>query len=195
MEPADGFKEDVFQRVATTFAPGILAFGPFAAILLDRFPLLKSLLKDSAVLTGGICIVGGVLGGMICENLGSWVELLIWKCLRRKAIRKGQLDPSIEWDRYLALHDIDAFVGQSYLKSLLTRLKFELAMVPSLLFLLSGLLIANCRMHFFNDPEVCLAVVIFLVAEAYFIFEARTTSKLLITVRKNILQAKSSVDD
>jgi hypothetical protein len=195
MEPKDVFKDDVFQKTATTFVPGFLAISPYAAILLHRFPALIEIFKGSAVVAGAAIVSTAILGGMLCENLGSRIENSLWRYLRYRAKIKNAKDPEVEWNDYLELSDVEGIIGQSYLKSLLTRLKFELAMIPSLALFLIGLHCCDARIKFFINKELCLANSIVGCSIVYFVYEAKTTSKLLICVRSRVLHAKRKSSD
>src|SRR5207245_3973826 len=73
--------------------------------------------------------------GLILENLGGRIEAVWDKFINRN--NNGHKD---KLEAYLRLKVESEFVGQRYLRTVLVRMKFELAMLPALVSFAFGLI-------------------------------------------------------
>ncbi len=190
MDPVSGLKAEVLRPLVAVLIPGLFASAPYVAIACLRYSTVERILGSPL---GGflICLVVGIFVGMIMENLGSRLEHEIWspkiKKLEPWKVSTPELD--LQWRQYLQLNIKDEIVGQRYLKTILTRLKFELAMVPSIFCFAIGVVIYDL----YTGTEKCIVVLAVLgiaaVLMAYFIWEARESIQLLASIRKDIIDA------
>jgi hypothetical protein len=122
--------------------------------------------------------------GLLCEDIGSEIEV---RWLDKKMKKR---DPKFQerWDKYLQLSLADEIVGKKYLKSLLLRFKFELAMIPANLSLSIGLLWLNA-IYAYLPWRNCLFVGLFFVSViAFLCWEVRQGVAVLDNVRKLLLE-------
>ncbi|MDZ7618850.1 MAG: hypothetical protein U1E05_17740 [Patescibacteria group bacterium] len=182
MDPVSGLKGELFRPLATVMVPGVVAAAPFVAIACERFPSLKHLL-DSPVAVSAIVLFGGITAGMLIEDFGSTLEVWLWKLFSRSK------EHDEDWKRYLQLKTKDEIVGQRYLRTINLRLKFELAMVPSLICLTIG---SNWYNHLYGNvpsPQMFWATVALSIICVYLLIEANSSIVVLADTRKLIIAA------
>lgn len=180
MDPVSGLKDDVLRSLVTLLIPGVFAAAPFALVGVYYFPEIK-LILNSAVGAGTAILFVGLLAGMVLEDVGSRIELLLWHGFARETKK--------EWYRYLRLRIKDDLIGQRYLKSILVRMKFELAMIPASIAFLVGATWYNLAAHLLATCTMVILAVGLLVLLAYFLAEAIASVRLLADIRKQILIA------
>lgn len=120
--------------------------------------------------------------GLILENWGSRLETLWDRCLSKNG------DHRQTWDAYLSLKLKDEIVGQRYLRTVLLRMKFELAMVPGLACGMAGFLWLNRVQRFwpFRERWLWIGGFIFVV---YFAWESFDSAKLMGATRRIVVLA------
>ncbi len=92
------------------------------------------------------------------------------------------------WEAYLGLTLRDEIVGQRYLRTVLLRMKFELAMVPALAGGVAGLLWLNAVQHFWPFHEAWLwGGGVALIA--YFAWESFDSARLMGATRLIVVRA------
>lgn len=132
---------------------------------------------------------------MLCENLGSWVEMLVWKARLLRLMWKDKAkanEPVNEWGEYLKLKNVNDHVGQIYLRSVIPRMKFEHSMIIALPLATSGLYLLQQELAFCSTATWQLIVISVVIVVAYLLGEAYCTCRLLISVRKAIIESSRS---
>src|SRR5262245_36904213 len=121
-------KDEVFRPLATTIVPGTLSLGPYILVAAYYVPRLSEWWDSHPNSFVAIIAMLVISCGLLCEDLGSEIEVhLIDRNMKKR-------DPEFQerWDKYLQLTLADERVGKRYLKSVLLRFKFELAMIPAI---------------------------------------------------------------
>jgi hypothetical protein len=181
-------KNEVFRPLVTLVIPGAIAIGPFILVAAYYFPQVNAFWNEHPSAFVAILIVSILTVGLILENLGSFIE---WNIFDEILDRKDP-EHKANWERYLQLWLNDEIIGQRYLRQNLTRLKFELSMVPGLFFFFCGLLWANRLYHLWRNSRFIWLSLVIIVVTVLMLFEAYRSAKTLARTRSLIIEA--SVD-
>lgn len=179
MDPVSGLKGEVYRPLATVLVPGVFASTPVAIILLSWFPVLQNVFA-SPLATGVLVLGVGVLVGMVLENIGSTIEMKLWRFVETEERNR-------QWREYLQLSDVEEIVGQRYLRTVLVRLKFELSMIPALVVFGVGITLANAIYGDVSPIVMTWLLIILTGAVVYFVYEAYKSIKVLADVRADII--------
>jgi hypothetical protein len=182
LDPISGLKGEFFRPLTSVLIPGVLAASPYAAMAFKRFPEINSILS-SPFWVGGIILFAGILFGMLMENLGSRLEIILWRFCAKNAERDE------EWKTYLQLKTTDEIIGQRYLRTLLTRLKFELSVVPAMICFAFGANWFNSQYGNVDGCQMAVGTFVVVLIIIYEVYEAKCSIVLLAEIRKNILTA------
>jgi hypothetical protein len=129
------FRSEVFRPITGLLIPGLVACLPWTLLAAHYFPAIEDY-RDKHELVY-LTIVGLIVIGIgfVLEDLGTELELLI----DSRLIDGKHPDLYAVWYEYLALKfDIEP-VGQRYLRTVLLRLKFELATAVAVIICYGGL--------------------------------------------------------
>lgn len=142
---------------------------------------------------------------MIIEDLGGRMEAFIEKKIFPKDIKSPQnfitriFFPSKStktskndmwkiWEEYLRLDILSKPIGQHYLTTIVTRLKFELnTCCACMLFLF----IALANWLFYEATVYITPMIVALIISIYLWYETQASQRLLHKIRKNILKGPS----
>ena len=167
--------------LAAVLTPGAVAVWPWLiAFGISQRDIGRWFLDGGALSYTTILIVT-VVAGLLLENLGSRLE----SCLETKVVRKSA------WWAYLR-SDPTAKVGHAYISSVVTRLKFELAMPFALL--AGALGIAVIAFHQAALPRLGASAFlgIAILLAIWLGFEAKASIKLLDQTRQKMLLVPKS---
>jgi hypothetical protein len=123
------FDSRFIRVVASVIAPGAVALAPWLFAVAAWSPESGEWLFDNSALPNATLVLLIFCIGMVCENLGSRVEVGLDE-------RHGAQDKA--WSHYLR-QPKDELVGHGYISSLVTRLKFELGMFIALIVAIPGI--------------------------------------------------------
>jgi len=187
MDFISAFKSELFRPLATLVVPGGVAISPYVLVVGYYFPGVTSFWREHpsafvAILV--ICIIGV---GLIVEDLGAFIERDFWD---NKLARENE-DHSEHWEQYLKLRLNDEIVGQRYLRTLLTRMKFELAMVPAFFFFWCGLLWLNRLYELWRPSRFALLSGVLLILTIYLLLESYRSASVMSQTRTLIIEAVS----
>ncbi len=181
MDPVSGLKGELFRPLVSVLIPGVFAAAPFGLIAFLQYPLMERILA-STVGAGAVILFGGLIVGMVLEDIGSTIEVFIWKWVKNE-------EREAEWSKYLSLKTNDEIIGERYLKSLHVRMKFELAMIPAIISFTSG---ANLCNHLFGGATGlqmwCLTIAMSVLL-GFLIWQAYLSGLVLADTRKQIIAA------
>jgi hypothetical protein len=125
-----------------------------------------------------------IAAGQVLENLGSQIEAFL-----EKRLSKNQVS---NWDQYLALKVKDEYIAQRYLRTIVMRLKFELAMIPALIFSVGFAFICTpTRTAILSNDLLLYAVLASLILAGYLSYEASNSVRVAHKVRETLIDAHS----
>lgn len=179
------FKREVFRPFATLMVPGVIALLPYAIQLLYTYPGVQTFAQANAGASLVIGIIFALAAGLIIEDAGANIEVA-WdnKLDKKKAdVRKAGEHTDV-WRRYLALTFKDDPVGQSYLRTILIRLKFELGMVVAIPVSWAGFLWLHLTIEMWADGSFLIASVLVAGVWVYLLYESYDSACTLGTTRK-----------
>lgn len=115
----------------------------------------------------------------------AYIERDFWD----SKLAKDNEDHSDHWEQYLKLRLNDEIVGQRYLRTLLTRMKFELAMVPAFFFFWCGLLWLNRLYELWRPSRFALLTGVLLILTIYLLLESYRSASVMSQTRTLIIEA------
>lgn len=184
MDPTSAFKSEIFRPLTTVAIPGAVAFGPFVVITQYYLPVVTRFWKEHDGAFVSIVVICVLAIGLMMENIGALVEITIDKRLQEK-----DTDHLTNWNKYLSLKLKDEIVGQRYLQGAVLRLKFELAMIPAVLFLGIGLAWIQVIHVPWTVGSFVVLIAFLSLLEVYLVYEAWLSACNLSAVRKVIIAA------
>jgi hypothetical protein len=191
MNIESSLKDDIFRPLATTIVPGALAVSPYIAIAAVYVPHIVQFWHDYTNAFAAIVGILTIAAGLICEDIGSELEVN-WIDRRMK---KSDPEFHARWQQYLQLTPADNLVAKKYLKTLLLRFKFELAMIPALSSLLVGLNWLNVIHSYLRWSHLFWLDTAILNGALLMCYEVCQGAKLLDTVRAGILASHIATSD
>lgn len=185
MDFISAFKSELFRPLATLVVPGGVAISPYVLVAAYYFPGVISFWQDHSSAFVAILVICIVAAGLIVEDLGAFIERDFWD----SKLAKANEDHSDHWEQYLKLRLNDEIVGQRYLRTILTRMKFELAMVPAFFFFWCGLLWLNRLYDLWRLSRFALLSGVILILTVYLLLESYRSASVMSTTRTLIVQA------
>ena len=137
---------------------------------------------DNPTLAGVVLIVAVVFAGMVSENLGSRIECFI------DGKSSGCDDVISEWRDYLCLNFKDGEpVGHRYLRTVVARMKFELATLAALGVGFVGFGALQCNFSVVTVAQFWTCFAVWASLSAFLYLEAISSATLLAKTRKLLL--------
>lgn len=160
----DAIKTENSKITIITIVPGVIATFPYATTFITKM-VSPELLKESVLSFTTIGFVISIAVGLVLENIGSMIEKLM-ACILKKKLAKEKhfvtyILPNLSinsneydkiWDYYLSLErgKDNRKIIHDYYSSIVLRLKFELSLIPSIIFCFIGM----CFMAKFIDISI-----------------------------------------
>ena len=113
-------------------------------------------------------LAASTVSGMLLENIGTSIERGIDRCMQVEYLSGAD---SV-WEHYLGLSCSDTY-ARKYLSTLVTRMKFINAMIPTLFFFGVGLVALNVQLGRWND-SVFVWLLLWTVALGIWLFRTST---------------------
>ena len=180
MDLSATFKTEVYRPVVTIAIPGAISSVPIGYYLAATQPDLRTFGDGHPFLTSVTVLLAVIALGFLFEDLGSRVENGIWERLQGKSDRATQ-----EWYAYLRLAPNPEPIGFKYIRTIVTRMKFEISTALALVACVLELFWLRCGGH----AEVPVALFFSLVvAGVYLCIESYASCKLLRTLRHEMLK-------
>jgi hypothetical protein len=178
------FNTDFFRALTTLIIPGAIAVSTWTVQLVLTFKPLRNLVEQNHVETSFVVLVAVVFIGLVIEDVGARIE----DFLDRRADARTKGRHKQEWYEYLKTAFVCEPIGRRYIRTLVTRLKFELGTAVGIVIADCGLLalwasgFSSCRL------TVILLVLSLLVAAYLAFLEAPASHGLLATARTKMLE-------
>lgn len=177
-----------FDRVLIQLIiPGLLACFPFLLLFFELQPDILAFFQSNSTLMATFVILLSLISGIILENFGSRIEVHYYDEKQLK-MDDEYLDV---WDKFLQLAYDKEPIGHRYIRNILFRMKFELSVGVSLVFMTIGLGIYNYTHVIFSNLLLNILVVYVLpiMGTLYLIFiEGWQSSKILHATRKLLVE-------
>lgn len=208
MNISSTLKNEIFRPLVALVVPGFITLTPYLFVTIAYYPDLKIFLEKSPYPSTGILFIIALAIGLILEDIGSRIECY-WDSLINRPIEHSTSCPdnssktcpikslkNIEdnWDNYLKLELKDEIIGQRYLKTILTRVKFELSMGPALFISAIGFLWLNSKTEIMT-PYSCFAIFsLIILLGIYIIYESYEGANVLKRTRQTIIEGVKERD-
>jgi len=187
MDLISAFKSELFRPLATIIAPGTIAITPWIFIFLNQNSFIVLYIEDYSIASAFIFIILVTVAGFILENVGARIEST-WD----KLLASSNSNHENEWNQYLQLKVKDEIVGQRYLRTIVTRMKFELAISPALISCLVGILALNINLKLWRCETMIIVAAVFSFVSLYMLYEAYSSAKTCARTRDQILKSAAS---
>ena len=172
---------DLTRSLLVILIPGAVAAAPWLLVLVLYTSATLGYVEKYTTIANAVCFAVAVIAGLICETLGTWIEVR-WDKQREKAH-----DISENWFAYLAHQLPNEPVGYRYLSRLATMLYFELAMlIASVPFAIGVWVLLYLRFPQ-HALVVSIAMSLGIVAVViYFKVNAKKTHEVLCVTRRQL---------
>ena len=178
------FNTDFFRALTTLIIPGAIAVSTWTIQLVLTFKPLRNAVEQNHVETAFMVFIAAVFIGLVIEDVGARIE----NFLDGRADDRTQGRHRQEWYEYLKTAFVCEPIGRRYIRTLVTRLKFELGTAIGIVIADSGLLalwvagFSSCRL-------TLIVLLLSLVVASYLAFlEAPASHRLLATARTKMLE-------
>jgi hypothetical protein len=173
MKMPESYDSRFIRFLTAVLTPGAVAAWPWLVALGLSQPDVGKWLMQASALPYTVIFVVTTVAGLLLEDLGSRLEC----CLERNQLHKRA------WATYLRSSP-NSLVGHTYITSVVTRLKFELAMPFALVVGAGGV----ATIAFFQSALASNAawslIAVALLAAVWLAFEASDSIKLLNQTRR-----------
>jgi len=170
---------NVFNGLVSLVLPGLTAISTWFLWLMKAERLREMAARNHAE-TALVLMLLSIFCGLIVDDIGIRVETL-WLDKRREARTNGLHFE--EWWRYLRTPFEAEPSGRRHLRTLVSRLKFELGVPVALLIALPALWLNSA----ISIQLAAAATVVAAALTIYLLFEANTTHEVLGILRHELL--------
>jgi hypothetical protein len=122
MGSISAFKSELFRPLTTIIVPGSFAVGPWWLVAMAKDVDVANFTTEFPSAFVFVFFMLVTAAGFVLENVGARIEAFCDGCLKSK-----NQDHEDRWNEYLQLEIKDEIVGQRYLQTIVTRMKFESA--------------------------------------------------------------------
>lgn len=182
MDLISAFKSELFRPLTTIVVPGSFVAAPWWLVAMARHSDLADLVFDNPNAFVVIFLVIATAIGFLLENIGARIE----GCWDRK-LNDGENRHIEKWNGYLQLETKDEIVGQRYLQTIVTRMKFELAFAPALILASLGMLEFNRIMPTWDWTSFLCWFVFAMGLSAYLLYESFTSADTAAKARDQVI--------
>lgn len=193
MDISSPLKPDVFRVVVVILLPGMLTALPWMAWFLWPDLLLVATWKNAGLVVGSVVMAVSLTAGMVLEDIGSQIEVhhVDHYVCRKKAITYADFDR--QWMSYLFSSCSERFVAQRYLRAMVTRLKFELSMIPACLSAALATALAWAKGIGFGWQGSLGLVIVAIVIATYLLDQARRGAWQLHEIRLELCKRELAI--
>ena len=181
MDVVSFFRNEVFRPLVIICVPGLYATAPFLVLFVCGFPAAAAFLTAHESVSVALAILTVIAGGMIVEDIGSRIECFIDN---RNLKRDNRYMES--WYAYLLKTYDNNQPWHHYMNTIVLRFKFELSMSSAAVLSIIGQILLNSCVSYIQWKYFVIIAVVQLAIAAYLLFEAKSSSELLHTMRKKI---------
>jgi hypothetical protein len=191
MDLTSFLKGEVFRAVVITLIPGVIVLIPMAFYVYDAFPGVRNMLVDRDAVAAVLLIVGAISAGFIVEDLGSRLEIAIWRfCLSKLSTAEKQAAEE-EWFRYLRQTLERPSIGLGYIADIALRMKFENSFAIASLWSFVAIVLLSWTGHI--KAPIWVPCIFLAILFVYLIVESISATKLLIQLRKRVVEIPPGV--
>ncbi|MGE5053545.1 MAG: hypothetical protein ACM3WP_05210 [Acidobacteriota bacterium] len=177
------FNADFFRALATLIIPGSIALSTWAVDLALRFEQLRALVSSNHIETAFVLFLLVVFVGLVIEDIGSRIEAR----MDGRADRATNGQHTKDWYLYLKTAFVCEAIGRRYIRTLVTRLKFELGTSVGLLIADMGVVVLYVDGFLSLWALIVPLALTFVLAGYLGLVEARSSHRLLAKARTEML--------
>jgi len=183
MDLMSALKNEIFRPLTTLVVPGFFAAWPFIMLCQRHFKAVNDFSRDNFGGYAAVLFVVILAAGLILEDIGGRLENRVSKSLEATDPKHATI-----WRDYLKLNTQDQFIGQRYLRTIVTRFYFELTMTPALVFFLIGFHWLNCMYPFISCSGALIITIAVILVGTFLMIEAKRSAYVLSTLRQAIVE-------
>jgi len=185
MNPSDFLRREIIRPFVTLVVPGGIALTPYVLLLIRERRDVGTFVVSNSGTAALLVLFGAIAAGLILEDIGSWIESRLWD----KKLAKKDKAHFETWREYLKLKFQVEPIGQSYIRSILLRMKFELGFGLALMVTLPGTISLGWQLGLPLWPHLTLIFVLTLAIGGYLLHESYDSAHTLSRVRKLLVAA------
>lgn len=193
MDISSPLKPDVFRVVTVIVLPGLLTVAPWLAWFWWPEMLLTATWKDAGIASAITLLAASVIAGMIIEDIGAHIEVSVVDRHVRRHFKVPESTFDEEWLTYLFSTAQDRFVAHRYIRAMVTRLKFELSMIPACLAAALALLMAAILEIGFPRSLSLPMLLCSLAIAAVMLDQAKKGGRQLYLIRQELCRRELSL--
>jgi hypothetical protein len=184
MDIEKAVSNEVFKPLVGVIIPGAIAVAPYVIVTQAYVPKVLTFWHDHESSFVALVLACMIAAGLALEDIGAFIEHEVLD----PRLEKSECGHVADWDRYLQLKMKDEYIGQRYVRTLVTRLKFELSMFPALLILTGGIVWIQALYQVWSRVGIALLSAFLLCLSAFMLWQAWLSTKALSKTRKLLLQ-------
>ena len=177
------FNADFFRAFTTLIIPGAIAISTWSVQLILSSDRLRNLISQNHVETAFVLFIAIVFVGLVIEDMGARMESF----LDYRADKTTTGKHTETWYQYLRTAFRCEPIGRRYIRTLVTRLKFELGTTIAILIASVGLVELWIGGFTTNKFSLILLVLSLLVAAYLGLVEAPASHQLLAKARTEMM--------
>jgi hypothetical protein len=177
------FNTDFFRALSTLVIPGGIAVSTWSIQLLLIFEPLKRLVSQNHVEASLVMFLIIVFAGLVIEDIGARLE----DAMDQRAVEATKGKHRQDWYAYLRTAFVCELIGRRYIRTLVTRLKFELGTAVGILIGNIGLIVLWIEGFVSYKFSLIVLMLSLLIAAYLALLEAPASHRLLATARSEML--------
>lgn len=182
MDISSVFKSEIFRPIVITLIPSLIGLIPFVFVLYIYFPDSKDWVSKNSGTFLIIVVLLCIAIGQVLEDLGSAIENIVWKRVRKSG------NDDVQWNDFLRIHFEKEPIGMRYMRTIVLRMKFENSTVAALVLFSAGILwlwllgFIESKVYFIGILAVTFILMLYMLYESYL------SSALLKDLRANLMK-------
>lgn len=189
MDLSSVFKTEVFRPVVITIVPGVTAIVPYIFVIDSYFPSVRTTAASHETMAIVLIVLAAIAIGLILEDLGSRIEMLIWQKIKDTSGKDDQ-----NWYMYLRTCFKNKPIGHKYTGDIVLRMKFENSFCPALIIFCVGLIWLRCICYIKATVPITVTIIVLIFICVYLVYESWTGSKLLLKLREELLKGVNTLE-
>lgn len=178
------FNTDFFRALTTLIIPGSIAASTWSVQLVLSFATFRRLVSQNHVEASLVLFLTIVFIGLVIEDIGARIE----DRMDKRAIESTKGKHKQDWYAYLRTAFVCEPIGRRYIRTLVTRLKFELGTAVGILIADVGLVVLWVEGFASWRFSLVVLLVSLMIAAYLGLWEAPASHQLLSTARSEMLE-------
>ena len=184
MDIEKAVSNEVFKPLVSIAIPGGIAIAPYVFIAQKYIPQTSKFWHDHDAAFTSIVIAVILAMGLMLEDLGAMIEIGI-----DRALENDTSTQVANWEAYLKLKTKDEYIAQRYIRTLVTRFKFELSMGPAIVFFWLGIAWIQYAFESMSTVAFSAVTVALAIVASFLAWQAWQSAETLARTRILLIEA------